>query len=92
MPAHNYVPQTPVYSCIQYDGTNFEEIIATGMPVVLEGGKVYLNTGGETPSGNIPPWFIPVPVNNWVLKDIYGAFTTLSDSMFQLGYRPGGGP
>lgn len=79
MPAHKYTPTPAVYDCIQYDGANFEEIVEMGAPVTRKDGKVYL-------------FLAEVPVGGWVLKDIYGAFTTLSDAMFQVGYKPGGGP
>jgi hypothetical protein len=82
MPAVKYSERPKIYDCQQYDGTNFEDLAIWG-PVTEEEGKVYL----EALAGKVE-----VPVGNWVMKDNFDLFTTMSDTFFQKGYKPGGGP
>jgi hypothetical protein len=78
-PPKKYSPVTPIYDCVQYDGKNFQEIVDWGAPLTKAGEKVYLGA-------------IEVAATDWVMKDLYARFASISDQAFQIGYRPGGGP
>jgi hypothetical protein len=82
MPASKYTPKPAVYTCHQYDGTNFDDL-ASWAPITQEGGKVYLNT----PMGKME-----VHVSDWVMQDNYELFSLMADQHFKKGFKPGGGP
>jgi hypothetical protein len=82
MPPQKYTPKPPVFECHQFNGANLKDL-AEWAPVLEKDGKAHLTT----PMGDLP-----VKPGDWVMQDIYGLFTLISDEYFQKGFKPGGGP
>lgn len=84
MPPSHYRKRVETVDAIQYTGDNKNEVIEFAPGIVVE------NPDGTLQISPGPGISFVLEVGMWVLKDIGGLYSPMSEGLFELYYQPGG--